>query len=300
VYDHVAIKEVLGRLTENIMKNRVDAGDLISRDCIRLTREIRKIFQPFTDEENGMPELAMTNHKAEDKAMNKAQFDHIADEYIALHSRNIKASGESPEFFARYKVEDVSREIRKAKIKAQDILDFGSGIGNSLPHFTDFFPLAAITCADVSHRSLDISRLRHKHIQARHVEIEEFKLPFQDGSFDLCFSACVFHHISHSEHEHWLAELKRVTRKDGVLIIFEHNPMNPLTVSAVRDCPFDEDAVLISAGALKQRIRNAGWTNTEAVYRMFFPSFLSFARPAEKFMRKLPLGAQYFVVARNS
>jgi hypothetical protein len=110
----------------------------------------------------------------------------------------------------------------------------------------------------------------------------------------------MFHHISHSEHEHWLAELKRVTRKNGMLIVFEHNPMNPVTMSAVRDCPFYENAVLISARALKQQVRKAGWTSAESVYRMFFPKILTFARPLEKFMRKLPLGAQYFIVARNS
>lgn len=232
--------------------------------------------------------------------MDKAEFDHIADEYLALHSQNIKSSGESPEFFARYKIEDVSRETTKAGIKAETILDFGSGIGNSLPHFKHFFPSARVTCADVSRRSLDISRSRYRHIPAQYAEIDEFKLPFEDESFDLCFSACVFHHISHSEHEYWLTELKRVTRRNGMLVIFEHNPVNPLTVSAVRNCPFDENAVLMHASTLKQRIARAGWINTEAVYRIFFPGFLSFARPLEKFMRKMPLGAQYFVVARNS
>lgn len=231
--------------------------------------------------------------------MDKAEFDQIADEYLALHRKNIKASGESPEFFARYKIEDVRHETAKAGIRAEAILDFGSGIGNSLPHFNDFFPSARITCADVSRRSLDISRSRYRDIPACYAEIDDFRLPFEDGSFDLCFSACVFHHISHAEHEHWLAELRRVTRRNGMLVIFEHNPVNPLTVSAVRNCPFDEHAVLMHASALKQRIARAGWKNAEAVYRMFFPGFLSFARPLEKFMRKLPLGAQYFVVARN-
>jgi ubiquinone/menaquinone biosynthesis C-methylase UbiE len=232
--------------------------------------------------------------------MKKAEFDRIADEYLSLHAQNIKASGESPEFFARYKIVDVAREASRAGIQARRILDFGSGIGNSLPHFHELFPGARVTCADVSTRSLEISRTRHKRIPALHAEIRDHRLPFADESFDLCFSACVFHHIPHEEHLHWLAELRRVTRKGGMLLIFEHNPANPLTVAAVRDCPFDENAVLLRAGKLGAAKRKAGWNSTRIVYRMFFPRALAFARPLERFLRKLPLGAQYFVMARKT
>jgi ubiquinone/menaquinone biosynthesis C-methylase UbiE len=231
--------------------------------------------------------------------MEKAEFDKVADEYALLHSRNIAMSGESPEFFARYKVQDMADAAEREGIKVNHILDFGSGIGNSLPYFAEFFPDAALTCADVSVRSLEISRSRFAHIPVRYGEITGHRLPFDDESFDLSFSACVFHHIPDVQHQAWLAELKRVTRKNGMLVVFEHNPLNPLTVLAVRDCPFDENAVLIRASELTRRMESAGWQQAAAVYRMFFPRPLAFARPLERFLRKLPLGAQYFVSARN-
>jgi ubiquinone/menaquinone biosynthesis C-methylase UbiE len=146
---------------------------------------------------------------------------------------------------------------------------------------------------------MEISKLRHAGISASYAEIVDMNLPFEDESFDVCFSACVFHHISHAEHLHWLAELRRVTRKGGMTVIFEHNPANPLTVSAVRNCPFDENAELIWAGKLRKSIGDAGWHESETVYRMFFPHSLSFARPLERYIRKLPLGAQYFIKARK-
>jgi hypothetical protein len=46
--------------------------------------------------------------------MEKAEFDQFAAEYLAQHAANIRASGESPEFFARYKVEDACRERSRA------------------------------------------------------------------------------------------------------------------------------------------------------------------------------------------
>ena len=232
--------------------------------------------------------------------MERAEFDRVADEYAALHSRNIAVTGESPEFFARYKIEDAAAEAQRAGVEVRQVLDFGSGIGNSLPHLAALFPKAQLTCADVSARSLEISRSRFPDVPARHVEITGAALPFADESFDLVFSACVFHHIPHAEHAAWLAELRRVARPGGLLMIFEHNPLNPLTAKAVRDCPFDENAVLIGARAFRQRVENAGWHAAQSVYRMFFPHALAFARPAERWLRKLPLGAQYFVLARRA
>lgn len=232
--------------------------------------------------------------------MERAEFDRIADEYETLHRRNIAITGESPEFFARYKVTDVAAEAGRRGLAVRRLLDFGSGTGNSLPHFHASFPNAEITCADVSVRSLEISHSRFPHINAQHVEIGGPTLPFADETFDLSFSACVFHHIAHSEHPRWLAELRRVTRKGGLLFIFEHNPLNPLTAKAVRECPFDENAVLIHASTFRQRVEDAGWHAAHAVYRIFFPHLLSFARPAEHWLRSLPLGAQYFVCATRA
>jgi ubiquinone/menaquinone biosynthesis C-methylase UbiE len=221
--------------------------------------------------------------------MERAEFDRIADEYETLHRRNIAITGESPEFFARYKVTDVAAEAGRRGLAVRRLLDFHAS-----------FPNAEITCADVSVRSLEISRSRFPHINAQHVEIGGPTLPFADETFDLSFSACVFHHIAHSEHPRWLAELRRVTRKGGLLFIFEHNPLNPLTAKAVRECPFDENAVLIRASTFRQRVEDAGWHAAHAVYRIFFPHLLSFARPAEHWLRGLPLGAQYFVCATRA
>ena len=229
--------------------------------------------------------------------MDKAEFDQFADEYRAIHINNISASGESPEYFARYKITDVAGEVARRGLAPKAILDFGSGIGNSLQYLAEAFPRASLMCADVSRRSLDVSRMRFPDIRASYVEIPGDRLPFEDGAFDVAFSACVFHHIPHDEHVHWLAELRRVTRPGGMLLIYEHNPLNPVTVSAVRNCPFDANARLITAGTFRDRVRAAGWGRVRISFRVFFPHALAFARPLERFLRRVPVGAQYFVVA---
>ena len=123
------------------------------------------------------------------------------------------------------------------------------------------------------------------------------RLPFADGTFDCVFSACVFHHIDAAEHVGLLAELRRVLRPGGLITIFEHNPLNPLTVRAVNTCPFDENAVLMRAATLRDRFAQAGFAHPRVRFRIFFPRALRALRPLEPWLAWLPLGAQYSVCA---
>jgi hypothetical protein len=45
----------------------------------------------------------------------EAEFDKFAAEYRSLHAASIKASGESPEYFAEYKIVDVAAELARAR-----------------------------------------------------------------------------------------------------------------------------------------------------------------------------------------
>ena len=80
-------------------------------------------------------------------------------------------------------------------------------------------------------------------------------------------------------------------------MIYEHNPLNPLTVRVVNSCPFDANARLIRAGMMKERLFSAGFGNATIKYRMFFPRFLRALRAAERGLVRLPLGAQYYAMA---
>ena len=109
----------------------------------------------------------------------------------------------------------------------------------------------------------------------------------------------MFHHIDHAEHVAKLREIRRVLADGGWLFVFEHNPWNPLTRRAVRDCPFDENAHLMTAGTLRQRALEAGFSSAKVRYRIFFPAPLARLRPLEKLLTWLPLGAQYSVTCRK-
>lgn len=227
----------------------------------------------------------------------QAEFDAIADDYYRQHKENLAITGEGPEYFAEYKVADLAAWVRGQGLVARDILDFGCGIGNSIEHFRKYFPQSALCCADVSMRSIEIAKTRFPGNES-FITIGE-SIPLASASQDVVFTACVFHHIPHEQHASWLAELNRITRPGGVLAVYEHNPLNPLTVHAVNTCPIDANAVLIRAGTMKRRVADAGWGDPSIRYKLFFPSILKSFRPLEAYLSRFFLGAQWRLLARK-
>jgi ubiquinone/menaquinone biosynthesis C-methylase UbiE len=227
--------------------------------------------------------------------MPEAEFDRCAAAYEAQHRHSIRFTGESTDYFAAYKVAIAAGEAPAADAD-HAILDFGGGTGNSLSHFRRHFLASRICLADPSAKSLEIAHQRFPDAGSFHL-ITGSELPFDRGSFDLAFAACVFHHIQEAQHVVWLSELKRVLKPGGRLLIFEHNPANPLTRKAVRDCPFDEGAVLIRPAQMRERLQQADFTAMRMRYTVFFPGFLRGLRPLESWLGHVPLGGQYYISA---
>ncbi len=230
--------------------------------------------------------------------MDAAEFDKFADEYLSTHAANVRLSGEGPDYFARYKIEAVRRRWSAlGRPEPRAILDFGTGIGNSLPHLAELFPDARITGLDVSERSLAVAEHRYPGV-AELVRYDGDDIPLRPARFDLIFSACVFHHIEAQEHVALFSKLRALARPGGAMAIFEHNPVNPVTRYIVATCPFDENAVLIPAQELRRRQSQAGFKDVQVRYTGFFPGSLKALRPLERYMSALPMGAQYYTLAR--
>lgn len=229
---------------------------------------------------------------------NQAEFDAVAGDYEALHAAATRLSGEETGYFARYKAADARKLADAAGCLPRRILDFGSGIGNAVAPLAEQFPEARLTCLDVSQASLDLSRRRHGDDRADFVQYDGSAIPEEIGRFELIFTACVFHHIPHERHVDLLGQLRRRLVPGGLMVLFEHNPWNPLTRHSVDTCPFDANAVLISAPVMKATALAAGFGTARVRYRLFFPGPLSALRPLERWLTGLPLGAQYSLAMR--
>ena len=225
-----------------------------------------------------------------DDSNSKELFDSLALEYSSVAKLNVGLVDGNNDYLNKYKVQ-IASELAPESSK---ILDYGCGIGLSIPYFRSFFPDAKLTAYDPSEKSLSVV-----HRCDSSVRIVSKKEDLDYGSFDLIFLACVLHHIEPSE----LAENLRFTMSllkiDGSIILFEHNPLNPLTQLVVANSPIDKDANLIRKSTLVKLLRSIEPDlKILSRYTVFFPSFLKFLRPFEiRYLGGCPIGAQFFVKA---
>ena len=222
-------------------------------------------------------------------------FDDFAHDYRQIHNKTIRISGADSDFFSEQKIS----EVRKNE-DADDprILDLGCGDGNSASFFHKYFPGAEYFGLDVSENSVAIAKAKTIP-NAQFSHYDGMEIPFSEETFDIVFVSCVMHHISFEMHENFLQEVRRVMKLGGRLYVFEHNPFNPVTRRIVRMCPFDADAVLLSAYYTKRLLSKLNFAPVRIDYTLFIPRFKIFTKILtwEKYLKWLPLGGQYYARA---
>ena len=226
-------------------------------------------------------------------------FNEIAKDYRDIHTENVSFTGGTSEYYAEYKIEEISSFYSpNEKLK---ILDLGCGDGISAVFFEKYFPNSNYLGIDLSVESLNMARNRNLK-NAVFVEYDGFNIPFETEEFDLIFIACVLHHVEHDKHQQLLTECNRVLSKNGSLIIFEHNQKNPFTRKVVRDCVFDEDAVLIPHKQLKKTLEKSMFNNVKTSFTLFMPRkyFFNYLLFLEKLFKKIPFGGQYYTIAKKN
>jgi SAM-dependent methyltransferase len=223
-------------------------------------------------------------------------FDHYTDSYRDAVEESIAFAGGDAARYVGAKARMLV-ELAGRRIGAPDglrALDVGCGPGE-----TDVFlegRFGSLSGVDLSAGMAERAASRNPWANYSSYGPGE-PLPYEEASFDLSFAICVLHHVPPAAREAFVEEMRRVTRPGGLVAIFEHNPLNPLTRKAVRDCPFDEDAILLPRGETRRRLAEAGLAEVEAPYIVFFPREGDLRSRVERRLGWLPLGAQYYVAS---
>lgn len=121
-----------------------------------------------------------------------------------------------------------------------------------------------------------------------------------DDDYDVIVVANVLHHMPRSDRLATAIELANRLKVGGKLIVFEHNPLNPIARWVVSHCPFDREAVLLFPGEVMEYLHQAGICIVGRSYITFFPRLLGFCRPIERLLTWCPLGAQYRISGQKS
>lgn len=226
----------------------------------------------------------------------EAEFDQHAGGYAATLDESLQFLGESSAYFAQIKVELMLEATHRllGSPEQRACLDVGCGIGVAEQFLVTQY--GRVVGVDVSEKMLE--QARKAVPQTEFVHFNGGRLPFEDGGFDVTFCYCVFHHVPLTSLPDFVSEMKRVTRPGGLVFTFDHNPLNPVTRYIVDKCPFDRDAHLLSMGRAVDYFERGGLQVVERAYYLFFPRVLRCLRPLERYLRWLPLGAQYYVAGR--
>jgi SAM-dependent methyltransferase len=227
------------------------------------------------------------------------EFDSYSDSYRDAVEESIAFAGGDADRYVRAKArllgELASRHLGGPS--ELDALDVGCGPGETDAFLEGSF--GSLHGVDLS--AAMVGRAERRNPWARYSAYDPGDpLPYGDGAFDLSFAICVFHHVPPGERPALLAEMRRVTRRGGLVAIFEHNPWNPLTRKAVRDCPFDEGAELLSRPEALRLAGQAGLERLESPFIIFFPRQGERRDRIERRLGWLPLGAQYYVAGRRT
>jgi SAM-dependent methyltransferase len=219
------------------------------------------------------------------------KFDDYAKSYERLHKDSIAASGEDPSYFHDYKIDC----LRRKSLLRGPLLDYGCGTGNLIERFAQAKDeVAEVHGYDPSRESLAEARMR-----APSAELHQDASTLPRSHFATAVLSGVLHHVPKAEREAVLGTVRDALRPDGSIVVFEHNPLNPVTRRAVAACPFDDDAILLWPWEARRLLRRAGYSAVSLEYIVFFPKPLAFLRPLEPRLRRVALGAQLMLVAHR-
>jgi hypothetical protein len=185
-------------------------------------------------------------------------FDRVARDYERIHNRSLPP-GVCSDDFIRQRAATVARWLSAGDSgKEVCYLDFGCGNGRMLKSLLESNAVMSLV------------------EQGRHV----------------------FHHIPPAERAQTAAGLATRMNPLSRLVIWEHNPFNPLGRMLVKMCPFDRDARLLTLNKTKSLFGKNSFRYREHAYVNVFPPRwlrLGVVSAIEAKLSVLPVGAQYWV-----
>jgi SAM-dependent methyltransferase len=226
-----------------------------------------------------------------------ASFDEHARSYGASVNQSVSFTGQDVEFYARCKAERLVDLIARhvGDPASQRVLDVGCGPGITDAHLVDH--VGHLIGVDPSEAILEAAAARNP--TATYRVDDGTHLGVEPGSVDVAFAICVLHHVDRPERATFAAQLTAAVRPGGLVVVFEHNPLNPLTRIAVSGCEFDRGVRLLRSKEVVRHLRGTGAEVVERRYVQFTPFDAPWARRLDRALGWLPLGAQHLVAARR-
>jgi SAM-dependent methyltransferase len=216
-----------------------------------------------------------------------------ASEYESLLAQGTRLSGEDRHFFIRGRVADLAAHLPSG-FRPRRIVDFGCGLGDTSRRLADAFPDAQVLGIDTADAAIAWAREHHAGPRVSFGTVDDLA---SSGVFDLCYVNGVLHHVPPDRRPAMLGMVRDALRPAGLFALFDNNPWNPGARMVMHRIPFDRDAIPVSPRQARALLTASGFRCLETRSLFWFPRPLAILRALERPLARVPLGAQYWVLA---
>lgn len=209
---------------------------------------------------DGVPELFVS---AADQATGRVQalYDHVAHDYDSVFRPHV----------AEHYLRKRTALVQELLPGGGTVLDVGCGTGALAARIQS----AGFDVVGVDASTGMLKEALEGGVGAAYAAYST-ALPFADGVFDLALSVATMHHLETSERvAATIGEMGRVLRSGGLVLIWDHNPINPYWPILMKRVPQDHgDERLVSVWELVEAVRLAGLRLERAARLGLVPDFM--------------------------
>jgi SAM-dependent methyltransferase len=120
---------------------------------------------------------------------------------------------------------DINKVLEKNNLSLYNfsrILDFGCGCGRFLIPFSLMTEPEKLFGCDIDQEAIEWFSRHYKNLGGLYASPHHPPLNYEDNFFDFIYSISIFTHLPEEMQFAWLKELKRITKKNGWLVISTH------------------------------------------------------------------------------
>ena len=144
----------------------------------------------------------------------------LSNSYLSIYEQE-SVFGDEKKFSKNSdRFEKLIKIIKSQHPKPKHILDIGCGSGFLANQIKTIFPKANIYGIDISQKALALAKKKYPKIKFIYADAQA-RLPFNNNFFELVISGEHIEHLVNTDH--YLKEINRVTKTNGVLIITTPN-----------------------------------------------------------------------------
>lgn len=208
----------------------------------------------------------------------KEHFNKLAEKYSGQWWGNKTETGQ---FREKYRAELVADNVKN--LNNFNLLEIGCSSGDFTFYLADIFARrgreAEIFAIDISDRLINIAKEKNKFNNIYFLEGNIYNIPFPEEYFDVVCGNAILHHL---DLDRAFVEIKRVLKKEGKIIFFEPNLLNPQVFlekkikfigKLLQNSP-DETALV--KNSIRKKLKNLSFKNINVANFDFYHPALPF------------------------